>query len=42
MTERALVVWLQSSHHATMPNFIIAPDDLDNVVVYIMSLRATE
>ena len=42
MTERALVVWLQSSHHATMPNFIIAPDDLDNVVAYIMSLRATE
>ena len=42
MTERALVVWLQSSHHATMPNFIIAPDDLDNVVAYIMSLRAPE
>ena len=40
MTERALVVWLQSSHHATMPNFMIAPDDLDNVIAYIMSLRA--
>ena len=42
MTTRALVVWLQSSHHATMPNLIIAPDDLDNVVAYIMSLRAPE
>ncbi len=42
MTERALVVWLQSSHHATMPNFMIAPDDLDNVIAYIMSLRAPE
>jgi mono/diheme cytochrome c family protein len=42
MTARALVVWLQSSHHATMPNFIIARDDLDNVVAYIMSLRAPE
>jgi mono/diheme cytochrome c family protein len=42
MTERALIVWLQSSHHATMPNFIIPPDDLDNVVAYIMSLRAPE
>ena len=39
MTARALVVWLQSSHHATMPNLIIAPDDLDNVVAYIMSLH---
>jgi mono/diheme cytochrome c family protein len=40
MTERALVVWLQSSHHSTMPNLIIAPGDLDNVVAYITSLRA--
>ena len=40
MTKRALVVWLQSSHHATMPNFMIAPDDLDNVIAYIMSLGA--
>ena len=39
MSARALVVWLQSSHHATMPNLIIAPDDLDNVVAYIMSVR---
>ena len=42
ITERALVVWLQSSHHATMPNLMIAPDDLDNVVAYIMSLRAPQ
>jgi mono/diheme cytochrome c family protein len=40
MTERALVVWLQNSDHATMPNLMIAPGDLDNIVAYIMSLRA--
>jgi hypothetical protein len=40
MTERALFVWLQSSDHATMPNLMIAPGDLDDVVAYIMSLRA--
>ena len=40
MTARALVVWLQNSDHATMPNLMIAPPDLDNIVAYIMSLRA--
>ena len=40
MTERALFVWLQSSDHATMPNLMIAPGDLDDVVAYIMSIRA--
>ena len=40
INERALVVWLQSSDHATMPNLILAQQDLDDVVVYIMSLRA--
>jgi mono/diheme cytochrome c family protein len=40
MNARALVVWLQSSDHATMPNLMIASGDLDNVVAYIMSLRA--
>ena len=39
MTDRALVVWLQNSDHATMPNLMIAPGDLDNIVAYIMSLR---
>jgi mono/diheme cytochrome c family protein len=38
MTERALAVWLQTSH-PTMPNLIIAPDDRDNVIAYIMSLK---
>jgi mono/diheme cytochrome c family protein len=40
MTDRALIVWLQSSDHATMPNLMIASGDVDNVVAYIMSLRA--
>ena len=40
MTERALYVWLQSSNHESMPNFTIAPSDLEDVVVYIMSLNS--
>ncbi|MCC7253861.1 cytochrome C [Hyphomicrobium sp.] len=39
MTERALVVWLQTSH-PTMPNLIIPPEARDNVVADIMSLKA--
>jgi mono/diheme cytochrome c family protein len=38
MSARALAVWLQTSH-PTMPNLIIKPDDMDNVIAYIMSLR---
>ena len=41
MTELALTVWLQSSH-PTMPNFILDPDDLRNVVAYIRSLRSRD
>jgi len=38
MTERALIVWLQTSH-PTMPNLIIPAEERDDVVAYIMSLR---
>jgi mono/diheme cytochrome c family protein len=38
MTARALVVWLTTSH-PNMPDIIVPPDDMDNVVAYIMSLR---
>lgn len=38
MNARALAVWLQSSH-PTMPNLIIAPADMDNVIAYILSLK---
>ena len=38
MTEMALTVWLQSSH-PTMPNIVLKPDDLRNVVAYIGSLK---
>jgi mono/diheme cytochrome c family protein len=38
MTAQALTVWLQTSH-PTMPDFIIKPDDMDNVIAYITSLR---
>jgi hypothetical protein len=36
MTATALRVWLQSSH-PTMPNIILEPNDLSNVVAYILS-----
>ena len=38
MTDRALRVWLQTSH-PTMPNFILKRRDRDDVVAYILSLR---
>jgi mono/diheme cytochrome c family protein len=38
MTDRALRVWLQSSH-PTMPNFILTGDERADIVVYIMSLK---
>ena len=37
MTELALTVWMQSSH-PTMPNIMLKPDELRNVVAYIRSL----
>lgn len=39
MSARALAVWLRTSH-PNMPDFIIPADDIDNVIAYIMSLRA--
>jgi hypothetical protein len=41
MTEMALSVWLQSSH-PTMPNIILNPDEMRNVVGYIRSLDRRE
>ena len=38
MTERALRVWLQTSH-PTMPNFVLNRDDTDDIVAYILSLK---
>ena len=38
MTPRALVVWMSTSH-PNMPDLIIPPDDMDNVIAYIMSLQ---
>ena len=38
MTATALGVWLQTSH-PTMPNIMLAPNDMDNVVAYILSLK---
>lgn len=39
ITERALAVWLQNPH-PNMPNFILPQADMDNVIVYIMSLKS--
>jgi len=38
MTATALTVWLQTSH-PTMPNIILEPNDMSNVVAYILSLK---
>ena len=38
MTGRALAVWLQTSH-PKMPNFLVAEEDRNNVIAYIMSLQ---
>lgn len=38
MTDRALRVWLQSSHPA-MPNFILTGDERNDVIAYILSLN---
>ncbi len=38
MSPRALAVWLRTSH-PTMPDLIIPPDDIDNVIAYTMSLK---
>ena len=40
MTERALAVWLQTSH-PTMPNLMIPPGDRDDLAAYIMSLKTS-
>jgi len=39
MTDLALRAWLQSSHSA-MPNIILNDDDKNNVIAYILSLKA--
>jgi mono/diheme cytochrome c family protein len=41
MSARALNVWFRTSH-PTMPDFIIAEGDADNLVAYILSLRDTK
>jgi cytochrome c len=38
-TAYGLHVFLQTTH-ATMPNFVINPDDIDDIVSYILSLKA--
>jgi mono/diheme cytochrome c family protein len=38
MTAMALFVWMRTSH-PTMPNIILAPEDVRNVVAYILSLK---
>lgn len=38
MTVTALTVWSRTTH-ATMPNIVIAPADMDNLIAYILSLK---
>jgi hypothetical protein len=39
MTGMALNVWLHSDH-PTMPNIVLKPDTSDDVIAYILFLRA--
>jgi mono/diheme cytochrome c family protein len=39
MTPTAIMVWLQNSHHPTMPNLMIRGQELRNVTAYILSLK---
>ena len=38
MTVTALTVWSRTTH-PTMPNLVIEPTDMDNLIAYILSLR---
>jgi mono/diheme cytochrome c family protein len=38
ITRTSLVVWMQTSH-PDMPDLILQPQDLDNVIAYILSLK---
>jgi mono/diheme cytochrome c family protein len=38
MTALALYVWFRSPH-PTMPNLLLAPQDTDDVIAYILSLK---
>lgn len=38
MTGTAVAVWLRTPH-PTMPNLIVPPDDMENIIAYILSLR---
>ena len=39
MTRTALTVFLQTPH-PTMPNLVIEPQDMDDVIAYILSLKS--
>jgi mono/diheme cytochrome c family protein len=39
MTDRALRVWLQTSH-PSMPNFMLTGDERNDVAAYILSLKS--
>jgi len=41
ITATSLQVFLQSSH-PTMPNILIEPEDMSNVIAYILSLKGRE
>ena len=38
MSVTALTVWSRTTH-PTMPNLIIEPDDMDDLIAYILSLK---
>jgi mono/diheme cytochrome c family protein len=41
MTGTALRVWIET-YHPTMPNIVVAKDDMLNVIAYILSLKGRD
>ena len=39
MTPTAIRVWLRSAHRE-MPNIMLAPEEVDNVIAYLQTLKA--
>jgi mono/diheme cytochrome c family protein len=39
MTPMAIRVWLRSAHRE-MPNIMLQPDEIDNVIAYLQTLKA--
>ncbi len=42
MTPRALIFWLTSTPHPTMPSLILSPEEARDITAFILSLNKTD